>query len=224
MGAGTRLRNTVKFLDRQYDTTFEAAWAYYWLGLSFFPLFAFVLLLFPTGRLPSRRWRPFAWLAGGVSVVIILLVMFILGPLPDLPSVHHPFGIRALEGFRGPLDGPYVAFFVVPILLVSIASLVLRFRRARGEERQQLKWLAMAAALMGGILALSPLVFRLLPEYEELWGLFIFLAWAAFPILVGVAILRYRLYDIDVLINRTIVYGALTAALAIVYLGSVVLL
>ena len=201
-----------------------AAWAYYWLGLSFFPLFAFVLLLFPTGRLPSRRWRPFAWLAGGVSVVIILLVMFIPGPLPDLPSVQNPFGIRALEGFRGSLDDPYVAFFVVPILLVSIASLVLRFRRARGEERQQLKWLATAAALMGAPLALSPLVFWLSPRLEEMLGLLIFLAWAAFPISVGIAILKYRLYDIDRVINRTLVYGALTVLLVAVYVVTVVFL
>ena len=201
-----------------------AAWAYYWLGLSFFPLFAFVLLLFPTGRLPSRRWRPFAWLAAGVSVVIILLVMFTPGPLPDLPSVHNPFGVQALEVFRDSIGGPYLVFFVVPILLVSTASLVLRFRRARGEERQQLKWLATAAALIGVILTLSPLVFWLSPGLEELWGLFIFLAWAAFPISVGVAILRYRLYDIDVVINRTLVYGSLTAMLVAMYFGGVVVL
>jgi hypothetical protein len=201
-----------------------AAWAYFWLGLSFFPLFAFVLLLFPTGRLPSRRWRPFAWLAGGASVVIVLLVMFVPGPLPELPSVRNPFGVRALEAFRGLIGGPYVAFFVVPILLVSAASLVLRFRRAPGEERQQLKWLAGAAALMSVILALSPLVFWLLPEFEELWGLFIFLTWAAFPISVGVAILRYRLYDLNLIVRGTLVYGALTAALVGVYVGSVVVL
>ncbi|HEV2124981.1 MAG TPA: hypothetical protein VGW38_19710 [Chloroflexota bacterium] len=201
-----------------------AAWAYYWLGLSFFPLFAFVLLLFPTGGLPSRRWRPFAWLAGGVSVVIILLVMFMPGPLPGMPSVRNPFGIQALGGFRGSIGSSYVAFFVVPILLVSAASLMLRFRRARGEERQQLKWLATAAALMGIILALSPLVFWLFPGSEELWGLFIFVAWAAFPISVGVAILRYRLYDLNVIVRATLVYGTLTVTLALVYVGSVVLL
>ena len=157
-------------------------------------------------------------------MAIILLMMFLPGPLPDLPSVHNPFGIQALEVFRDSIGGPYVAFFVVPILLVSTASLVLRFRRARGEERQQLKWLATAAALMGVVLTLSPLVFWLSPGFEELWGLFIFLTWAAFPISVGVAILRYSLYDVDRIINRTLVYGALTVLLVAVYVVTVVFL
>ncbi len=198
-----------------------ATWAYNWLGLSFFPLFAFVLLLFPTGRLPSRRWRPFAWLAGSASVVIILLVMFMPGPLAAMPSMHNPLAVQALEVFRGSISGPYVAFFVVPILLISVASLVLRFRRARGEERQQLRWLAAAAALMSIILTLSPLVFWLFPRFEEVWGLFIFVAWAAFPIAVGVAILKYRLYDLSLIVRSTLVYGALTVTLGAVYLGGI---
>jgi len=190
----------------------------------------YLILLFPNGRLPSRRWRPLAWLSGAVIVLGSVGIALAPGPVEALGGVRNPFG---LEG------APWVAYaaVVVPLLpaciLASAMSLVLRYRRSGGDERQQVKWIAFAASLMG-LVALITVVstFVFAPESLEtagtqpLWLELLqdveLLSLAGVPVAVGFAILRHRLYDIDGLINRALVYGPLTILLALVYAGGVV--
>ena len=211
------------------DALFEFSWVLP-VGL----LGIYMILLFPDGRLPSRRWRPFAWFAGVVMFVICVGFVFIPGPLQGHPGVRNPLG---LEGLAWLAD---VAVFIVLMLpaciVVSAVSLVLRYRRARGEVRQQIKWLAFAACFVGvGYLVVMIVLMFFAPEALEnqasptpLWVDFLtsllLASFAGIPVAVGVAILRHRLYDIDLLIiNRTLVYGSLTVSLVAVYFGSIVL-
>jgi len=198
-----------------------AIWYLAWAAFPVFGLtFTFTLLLFPTGRLPSPRWRPIAWLAG-----VQITATSVLGALqPTLPldnegrrTIPNPIGISWLPApDRGPVGAVLFGLFAVASL-VGCASLVLRFRRARGVERQQLKWVAYAAALM----VISNLVGSLLLPDNDLGAAFTI---ALLPVAAGIAILRYRLYDIDRLINRTLVYGLLTASLGLGYTGTVLVL
>src|SRR5215217_6282499 len=190
----------------------------------------YLLLLFPEGRLPSRRWRPFAWLSGAVLVLASLGVMLSPGPLQGLGGVRNPFG---LEGQQWLPSAGYAVLPLLPLcMLVSALSLVLRFRRSRGEERQQIKWIAFAASVVV-IVYLIAMVASLLspaetwftgtsPAWLNLLQSAALLSLTAVPISVGIAVLRYRLYDIDALINRALVYGSLTVFLAATYLGGVV--
>jgi len=182
----------------------------------------YMILLFPDGKLPSRRWRPLAWLSG--TVIVFGGVGFAIdpGPLPGLGGVRNPFGVEGAPW--GAIVGP-VVFALLPLcILASVLSLVLRFRGSRGEERQQIKWIAFAASLVG-LLFLSVIVTSLIPSLgylERVLQTVVALSYAGVPIAVGLAVLRYRLYDIDLLINRTLVYGLLTALLAAAYFGGVV--
>ena len=175
----------------------------------------FTILLFPTGRVPTRRWRAVAWLSGAVLVLASLSEAFSPGKLAEAPNVTNPFGI---ESARGALEVANTgSILLLPLCFVlSAFSMILRFRRSVGEERQQLKWFAAAAVLLG---ACFPVVF-VVPSgvAEDL----VTLLFAGLPVAVGIAILRHRLYDIDVLVNRALVYGPLTALLAAAYVGGVV--
>jgi hypothetical protein len=179
----------------------------------------FLLLLFPDGRLLSRRWRPVAWCAalgiGGVFVAAGLTP----GPLEDYPEVANPFGLDSL--LLDPLTGLAVLLVVVG-LVGSSASLVVRFRRARGELRQQIKWLAFAGVVAAVTIIGATASYDLVGQ--DIAYAAIMLSVLGLPLAAGIAILRHRLYDIDVVINRTLVYGALTATLAGCYLGAVLLL
>ena len=198
-----------------------AAW---YLGWGAYPLFiltfTFTLLLFPNGRLPSPRWRPVAWLAA-----IDLAVVTVLAALRPTLTVGHdehaianPIGIRGLpDPEQGAVGAVLTGLFAV-VSLAACAALVVRFRRARGEERQQLKWFAYAATLM----VISSVVGGLLFPAGGDVGAAITIA--LLPVAAGIAILRYRLYDIDRLINRTLVYGLLTALLGLVYATAVLVL
>ena len=200
-----------------------AAWLSTLMQGTFVYPILFLVLLFPTGELLSPRWRVVAWTAALVLVTSLVSLGLRSGPIQNFPSVRNPFGgppfvewIEAVGGVIGP------ACFVVAII-----SLVLRFRRSRGEERQQIKWFAYASAL--GFMAILFVTLFDLPVVDERTDAFVeHLAWTvaplSLPISAGIAILRYRLYDIDVLINRTLVYGSLTVLLAAVYVGCVVLL
>jgi hypothetical protein len=191
----------------------------------------YMILLFPDGRLPSRRWRPFAWFAGAVMALICVGFIFVPGPLEGHPGVRNPFGLEWLAWMAD------VAVFIVLMLplciLASALSLVLRYRRSRGEVREQIKWLAFAASFVGLVYfggLVSQLVFApdsLADNAESaLWvdilNNMILVSFAGVPVAVGIAILRYRLYDIEIIINRALVYGLLTATLALIYLGGVV--
>ena len=192
----------------------------------------YMILLFPDGRLPSRRWRPFAWFAGALMTTISVGFAFVPGPLVERRGVRNPLGIEQLAWVEG------VAVFVILLLplciLVSASSLVFRYRRSRGEVRQQIKWLAFAACLVGVLyfgsllaqIVLAPESLETEGPPEPLWASIInnliLLAYAGVPIAVGIAVLKHRLYDIEIIINRTLVYAPLTATLALVYAGSVV--
>jgi hypothetical protein len=193
----------------------------------------YLILLFPDGRLPSRRWRSLAWLSGAVMVLVSLSIIFMPGSVPGHPGVSNPFGIEGYPLVARVLGGVVV---LLPVcILASAASLVLRYRRSTGEERQQIKWIAFAASLVG-LVALITVASTLMfapeslqiagtqPLWLELLQDLDLLCLAGVPVAVGFAILRHRLYDIDVVINRTLVYGSLTAMLVAVYYGSVVVL
>ena len=210
----------------------ETAW-YVWLTSAG----VFLPLVFPNGRLVSPRWRPVLWLGLGALLAGIVGVGFEPGPLEvDSPrSLDNPLGIEAAAGFLSGLARVGDVLAAVSFLLAA-ASLVVRFRRSRGTERQQLKWFAYVGlvALAGLAVAMVAVLFGA-QEGEEVgsWvdvlgavGWFVALGTIVIgiPIATGMAILRHRLYDIDVVIRRTLVYGALTATLAASYVGSVLLL
>jgi hypothetical protein len=179
----------------------------------------FLLLLFPDGHLLSRRWRPVAWCAAlGIAGTFVTQGLH-AGRISDYPQVTNPYGVDS--PVVDPLQG--LALLVLAVGIAgSSASLIVRFSRARGEERQQMKWLAFA----GGVAGVCVIVFTVLYDVvgEDVANSAIMLSVLGLPLAAGVAILRYRLYDIDVVINRALVYGALSATLAAAYLGSVLLL
>jgi hypothetical protein len=196
-----------------------ATWIGTWVWLPSVTLtITFLLLLFPHGRLLSPSWRPVAWLAAAVTIAGTALLAIVPWDLldPGVPA-QNPVGVESLR-YLG-IAPPVPIFLIgIPTMLLSVASLVLRFRRSRGEERQQLKWFVYAGVLIVGALFFPLLV----PGAGS--SLLQLLVMPSLPVAAGIAILRYRLYDIDRIINRTIVYGAVTATLALVYIGSVVTL
>jgi hypothetical protein len=201
-----------------------AAWFQSWSSLSALTFgVALLLLLFPNGRLLTRRWRVVAW------AVAIGSLSFCSGYLIDpgrlnspFSSVDNPLGIAAAEGVARVLIP--IGFFLALISIIAAAiSQVLRYRRAGGLERQQIKWLGSAGALLATAL-LATLFFDGVSDAAEgvAFGLTI-ATLLAIPLAAGMAILRYRLYEIDVVINRTLVYGSVTALLAGTYVGLVLL-
>ncbi|MGI8586128.1 MAG: hypothetical protein ACR2M0_00350 [Chloroflexia bacterium] len=199
-----------------------------WLRSIGFILLLFVaLLLFPDGRLPSARWRKPAWFILACTLLGSLGILF----TPDfsdvdsrLSSFSNPLG----NTIQGPLPRLLAALFVPAggaAILTCVAALAVRFQRSKGDERQQLKWLTYSSFLSAAILLLLYVNVLLNVNTDSQLGGFLFnLLLAPIPIAIGSAVLKYRLYDIDLIINRTLVYGTLTGALALVYLGSVVLL
>jgi hypothetical protein len=190
----------------------------------------FLVLLFPDGKLPSRRWRPLAWFSGVMIALLSITGGLAPGPLENQGGVRNPFGIEALPW----LD--VAVLVILPLLplciFASAVSMVLRFRRSRGEMRQQIKWVAFVIAF-SGLLYLSFMIMQSVfllrgvnrPAEFPLWAEALFtvvaLGFAGVPVAIGFAVLKYRLYDIDVVINRTLVYGSLTATLIALYFGSV---
>ena len=196
------------------------AWISSWLWVSFIGLFVFLALLFPDGRLPSSRWRPFGWLVGVVLVTGTVAVAIWPETAAGFDLVNHPLGIEVATDTVNPVETILYA-----LGLIAAASLLVRLRRSVGVKRQQVKWFAYAVA----VLATSAILAYVVSESVRV----VWLEWVSFmlviasvvglPVAVGIAILRYRLYNIDLLLNRTLVYGALTAVLAAVYFGSIVL-
>jgi len=201
----------------------ELSWLAKWIwapGLGL--ILVFLPLLFPNGRPPSRRWWTVGWL-GGLSIgLICVLASIVLWPERG-PALVRPGGYAGeVEAWRSAVLG-WLSSVVIPMLLLAglgaVISLFVRFRRARGDERQQIKWFASAAVLT----LVWYLVFgqstRGLPE--AIVALASLLVLQTIPVATGIAILRYRLYDIDVVINRTLVYGSLTLMLGLIYFGGV---
>ena len=191
------------------------AWLGNWLWVPPVALIGtFVVLLFPDGRLPSRRWRVVAWLSAAVLVSTSVSTAFSPGRLEESPNVTNPLGIES-AGSTLAFVSAWSLLLLVLCFVASALSMVLRFRRSTGEERQQIKWFATAAALQTIAFAFVFVVDSgLVQDFSTL-------TFVGLPIAVGIAILRYRLYDIDVVINRALVYGALTGTLALVYFGGV---
>jgi signal transduction histidine kinase len=182
--------------------------------------FTYLLMLFPDGRLPSPRWRPFAW-ATGVFIGFVT-VAFAFDPIYHRRlGVGNPLGIEAFEPLVDFVEGPgFAGLFVA--MFVSLASLVIRYRRSDRGRRQQIKWVAYAAAIASSAFALSSLSDVL--GLESAWSRSILplIAFVTIPVAVGVAILRFRLFDIDVVIRRTLVVGILAAFVTALYVGIVV--
>jgi hypothetical protein len=241
-------RFTLAYADYALTANLKMPWGEYvawfstWVGFAG-PILAGVILmlLFPNGRLPSRRWRIVAWVVVCGAALTILASAFTPGPLSTHLYVNNPFGVAAaISGFTTYELFPMSTVIGTTLLLVSsiaaLASVILRLHRARGDERQQLKWFLFAA--VPATVCLSLILFDSMVTtyttnilFEAVW----ILPWDAYnyilylavfallvvPVCTYIAILRYRLYDIDVVINRTLVYGALTATLAAVYFGGV---
>ena len=206
------------------------AWLSIWVWILMFGFIVFLLLLFPTGRLPNSRWRPFAWMSAALTLMAAILMAILpnivldtLGPSgKGRISLPNPLGVEGLPNLFLP-----VQTLVLALGLVAAASVVVGRRGARGVERQQIKWLLYAGAIffLGNVLKNT--VFS--PLGEVSWGLWVGYLLVSIgglggPIAIGIAILRYRLYDIDLLINRTLVYGSLTAMLVTLYFGGIVVL
>ena len=193
-----------------------AAWYASW---TWYPALALVVvfppLMFPTGRLVSTRWRLVAWPAATVTALItVLAALQRTVELAPGRVVANPLGLAAVEHPEQSSVGGVLLNLLGPAVLLAFASLVVRFRRSRGDERQQPKWITYAAALLP-LVALDDL----LPDAVS--SLLFATVIALLPTAAGVAILRYRLYEIDRLINRTLVYGLLTVVLAGIYAGLV---
>jgi hypothetical protein len=192
------------------------------LGWVLYIIFApFLLLLFPDGRLPSRRWRFLVWTVVAAGAVLLVLVPFLPGRSGFAP-VENPFGIGGTFGDVVTVLVVAGVFVIFGAIVISALSLVFRFRRTTGIERQQIKWFAYAAVVLGGSVIFSGLLGFDLPGVWD--ALFETVTIAGLYVAVGIAILKYRLYEIDRIINRTLVYGALTVMLAAVYFGGVTLL
>src|SRR5215207_1984719 len=199
-------------------------WTSQWSTNALTPaLIILCFLVFPTGSLPSARWRALVWVVVGVAAVHAASVALAPGTLVDFP-IENPIGIESAGVLRALAD-PSILVLVIPLMLLSVVSLFVRLRHSSGAERQQLKWFAYAGALLTSGLVVSSVLAAFAGEVSELVFFVIFIApLLGIPVAMGVAILKYRLYDIDLLINRTLVYGSLTAMLALVYFGGVTLL
>ena len=192
-----------------------AAWLGSGLWVPFLGLInAFLVLLFPTGRLLSPRWRPIAWLSVAWVALLWFQFAFLPGPLWNFSFAGNPFGVPSLAGIRQQVN---ILVIVLGLGVTAFAaiSVILRFRRSRGDERQQLKWFVYAATL---VILLQPV------SIASVATPLVIATQVGLPVAVGVAILKYRLYDIDLIIRRTLTYGVLSATLAVIYLVSVGLL
>lgn len=196
-------------------------------GFAWFPIITFLLLLFPNGHLPSSRWRPLAWLIAGLLIVYPFTMLFDPAPFVNadlsLAAVQNPLGIPGTSSLFDHLN-TFVIVGLFASAVACIVSIFVRFRRAKGDERQQLKWLA-----YGTVMSLLILVIIIILTFANVNSGFIssllfYLPVLIFSISVGIAMLRFRLYNIDILINRTLVYGILTALLALIYFGLIFIL
>ena len=217
-----------------------AAWLREWIWVPFVGLVGtYLVLLFPDGRLPSSPWRVVAGLAVVALVFSSLSKALLPGRLEETPgiAIANPFGIEAAREALELLGT--IGFFLLPWCIVASAvSMIIRFRRSRGIERHQLKWFVSAAALLAVTFAATAVPWFVVGVLSDQSAPFLSgqrtpslalkvtqditsLTFAGLPIAAGIAILRYRLYDIDILINRTLVYGSLTVLLALIYFGGV---
>jgi hypothetical protein len=195
-------------------------WLGNWLPWPAFAVLILLLLLFPNGRLLSRRWRPVAWAA----VSWCAATMFLLALYPELiadPQLQNPIGLTGSAGdlMRAIQDSALLAYIPLALVFLSALSLILRFRRSRGAERQQLKWFAYVVGLAAANVVIP--LYLIADWLGVVSGVLHWLLLMSIPGAIGLAILRYRLYDIDRIISRTLTYGLLSALLGLVYAGLV---
>ena len=189
-----------------------AAWLGTWIWVPGIILgITFLLLLFPHGRLPSRRWRPVVWIStGAVALGVAVLMVLPWDRLDvDLPA-ENPFEIEAARAIEAAVFVAWIGVGMTTMAL-SVLAVILRCWRSRGVERQQLKWFVYA-----GVPTVVLFFLPLVPALSVLGTFLQIVAAPLLPVAAGVAILRHRLYDVDALINRMLVYGSLTASLALV--------
>jgi hypothetical protein len=199
-----------------------ASWLYTWPWVLGLGLIVFLALLFPNGRLPSARWRWFARLSTLLTFVGMVLTAISPGPIVvGLPAIRNPLGIEGL-----PNAYKSVQVLMLALIAVAVASLLIRRLYARGVERQQTKWFTYAAAVAASGAVLKYVISEPLGLVWLGWvgHALILIGLAGLPIAMGIAITRYRLYEIDLLINRTLVYGSLTAMLVALYFVGIVVL
>jgi hypothetical protein len=175
-------------------------------------LVAALLLVFPTGTLPTRRWRPVAWVLTAATGLLFVTAFFLPGPVQDRPY-ENPLGIEAFRFFGTGPGGMVLVVAIIGSLLATAASVVVRFRRSAGIERLQLKWLVAAAVASAvGYAAM----FWVSYQVQVLW--------ATIPMAIGFAMHRHRLFDIDRLMNRVVSYALVIGLLALVYTAGVFVL
>jgi hypothetical protein len=228
-GAASLALALIVYVETSLPGRAWAEWAADWSSVTVFSQITFVLLLFPDGRLLSRHWRVAAWLTGLAGMGQVLGGAF--SPNTSAHVFSNPLGIDAIRGTI--LQDGNIGWLLLPVAMVAAAaSFVVRFRSSTGRRRQQLKWFALAASLVAfgyivqNLLWLTTLLLELSASVDTALVAASILVtvscFIAIPLASGVAILRYRLYDIDIIINRALVYGSLTAILALVYVaGSV---
>ncbi len=199
-----------------------ASWIYSWLWILGLGLLVFLGLLFPNGQLLSDRWRWFARLSALLTLAGMVLAAFSPGRIVvGLPAIRNPLGIEGLPNAYNQLQ-----VLLLILIAVAVGSLLIRRLYARGVERQQTKWFTYATAVAASGAILKYIISEPLDVVwlGRLGHALVLVGLTSIPISMGIAITRYRLYEIDTVINRTLVYGALTATLAAVYVGAVVLL
>ena len=190
------------------------AWVSSWLWVS-------LALLFPNGRPPTPRWRSFAWLIGVVVVVGTVAVAVWPETAAGFDLINHPLGIEVATDAVNPVE-----IILYTLALVAMSSLVVRLRHTKGVERQQVKWFAYAVV----VLAISSILAYVVSEtlgirwLGSISSVLVIVGVMGLPVAMGIAIFRYRLYNIDLIINRTLVYVSLTVTLVALYFGGIVVL
>jgi hypothetical protein len=196
-----------------------AAWILSWAWILAVGLIVFLVLLFPVGRLPSRRWRWFAWLSLLLIFTGAVWGAFTPGAILTLGQINNPLGVEGL-----PNVWKLTQTLMLTLIFVSAASLFMRLRRASGVERQQIKWFTYTGVVASSAALITYTISEPIGALWLKWVGYVVMqvALIGMPISMGIAILRYRLYEIDLLINRTLVYASLTAMLVALYFGSIV--
>lgn len=202
------------------------SWVRAWIWVPHLGLFVFLGLLFPNGRLPNSRWRPVVWLSAIIILIGAVLMAFSPGPIDGFEAIYNPLGTEPF-GIVGAIGADNLVDTLLFLLtLVATASLFVRLRRASEVERQQIKWLAYAAAVAGS----SGLVYFAISEatgasvISRVSFAFLIVGLAGIPIAVGIAVIRYHLYDIDIVISNTLIYGSVISLLAALFEFNVVVL
>ncbi len=196
-----------------------AAWVSDWTSPLSPPILIAALLLFPDGWLPTPRWRWVLWSCVPLAGLVLVQYALAPGPIDEFPSLDNPVGLDA-EWLTSVQAEPFYTFGFI----AAAAALIVRFRRSHGVERLQVKWLAFATSLMAGFLIVGSAATAVVGGEDSLAAGFVFAAFiCGVPVSAGIAILRHRLYDIDLVIRRTLAYAVLTATLGATYLGLVLL-